>query len=135
MGNEGQTKTAISNLEDVKMLVDQFYGKVQKDDLIGPIFNEVIQDNWGVHLQKMYSFWQTLLLNEHTYHGAPFLPHMELPIDPHHFDRWMELFTETVDEHFEGEVANEAKWRASKMASLFMSKLEYYRKNKLNPLI
>lgn len=125
----------ITNISDIKKLVDNFYEKVRKDDLIGPIFNNVIQDNWGVHLEIMYRFWQTLLLNEHTYHGAPFLPHMELPIEPHHFDRWMKLFNETVEENFTGEVAEEAKWRASKMATLFMGKLDYYRKNKLNPLI
>lgn len=128
-------RKTISSLEEIRLLVDTFYGKVQQDTLIGPIFNEVIQDRWPTHLAKMYSFWQTVLLNEHTYHGTPFLPHMHLPIHPQHFERWMAIFNETVDELFEGEIAEEAKWRAEKMASMFIHKLDFYRKNRQEPLI
>lgn len=128
-------KTDILSLDDVKTLVNEFYLKVQKDDLIGPIFERVIQGNWEPHLNKMYRFWQTLLLNERTYEGAPFLPHMNLPIEGPHFDRWMALFNETVDEYFVGEKADEAKWRADKMAALFTQKLEMYRRSQQKPLI
>lgn len=135
MGDTAPAKTDIIHLDDIKLLVDTFYGKVQKDELIGPIFNEVIQNNWPTHLAKMYSFWQTILLEEHTYHGTPFMPHIDLPISQPHFERWMKIFNGTVDELFEGEIAEEAKWRADKMAHMFMHKLEFYKKNRLNPLI
>lgn len=125
----------IISLEDIKLLVDTFYKNVQKDDLIGPIFDEVIQDNWPLHLQKMYAFWQTVLLEEHTYFGTPFMPHLKLPITPAHFERWLLLFNATVDELFEGDIAQEAKWRADRMATMFMSKLDYYRKNANKPLM
>lgn len=125
----------IISLEDIKHLVDTFYKNVQKDDLIGPIFDEVIQDNWPLHLQKMYAFWQTVLLEEHTYFGTPFMPHLKLPITPAHFERWLLLFNATVDELFEGDIAQEAKWRADRMATMFMSKLDYYRKNANKPLM
>lgn len=125
----------IISLEDIKHLVDTFYKNVQKDDLIGPIFDEVIQDNWPLHLQKMYAFWQTVLLKEHTYFGTPFMPHLKLPITPAHFERWLLLFNATVDELFEGDIAQEAKWRADRMATMFMSKLDYYRKNANKPLM
>ena len=128
-------KKPIVSLEDIKLLVDTFYTNVQKDELIGPIFDEVIQDKWPVHLQKMYSFWQTILLDEHTYFGTPFMPHLKLPITPTHFERWLNLFNATVDELFEGEIAQEAKWRADRMATMFMSKLDYYRKNENKPLL
>ena len=55
-------------MEDIQLLVNNFYSKVQKDDLIGEIFNQKIGNNWEFHLQKMYTFWQTLLLDERTYH-------------------------------------------------------------------
>lgn len=125
----------ITQLEHVQLLVDTFYGHVQKDELIGPIFNKVIQDKWPVHLEKMYRFWQTVLLKEHTYHGTPFLPHIDLPIHPPHFERWLAIFDRTVDENFVGEVADEAKWRAKKMADMFMHKLEFYRNNRAKPLM
>lgn len=117
----------ISNIEDIKLLVNTFYEKVQKDDLIGPIFNEKMLGRWPEHLEKMYRFWQTLLLEEHTYSGSPFPPHKHLPVDQTHFDRWMEIFTETVDSLFVGKLAEEAKIRAANMGYMFNYKIEYFR--------
>lgn len=117
----------ISRIEDIKLLVNTFYEKVQKDDLIGPIFNEKMMGRWPEHLEKMYRFWQTLLLEEHTYSGSPFPPHKQLPVNQSHFDRWMEIFTETVDSLFVGKLAEEAKVRAANMAYMFNYKIEYFR--------
>lgn len=116
-------KTDIYNLQDIKSLVDQFYLRVRADDLLRDIFNNQIGDDWPKHLEKMYRFWQTVLLHEYTYHGSPFLPHVHLPIEPQHFSRWLDLFYETVDDLFEGEKATEAKMRADKMAKWFARKL------------
>lgn len=120
-------KKEITELEDIKNLVNTFYGKVRKDNLIGPIFNDIIQDEWSQHLEKMYRFWQTILLREHTYNGNPFFPHSKLPVEAAHFSRWIEYFTDTVDENFYGEIAEEAKWRASKMAEMFHMRIEEYK--------
>ncbi|HEY6437475.1 MAG TPA: group III truncated hemoglobin, partial [Ignavibacteriaceae bacterium] len=104
-----QDRTDILNIEDVRKLVDAFYGKVRENEMLSPIFNERIQDKWPIHLQKMYNFWQTVLLGEHTYFGSPFPPHAKLPIEHGHFEEWMKLFAQTVDELFAGEKAKEAK--------------------------
>ncbi|KQB40335.1 group III truncated hemoglobin [Flavobacterium aquidurense] len=117
----------ISNIDDIKLLVNTFYDKVQKDDLIGPIFNERMLGRWPEHLEKMYRFWQTLLLEEHTYSGSPFPPHKQLPVNQLHFDRWMEIFTATVDGLFVGKLAEEAKVRAANMAYMFNYKIDYFR--------
>lgn len=117
----------ISNLDDIKLLVNTFYDKVQKDDLIGPIFNEKMLGRWPEHLEKMYRFWQTLLLEQHTYSGSPFPPHKHLPVNQSHFDRWMEIFTTVVDSLFVGKLAEEAKVRAANMAYMFNYKIEYFR--------
>lgn len=119
----------IEKLEDVKNLVDSFYGKVREDELIGHIFNDVIQDRWPEHLEKMYRFWQTILLEEHTYTGRPFVPHMKLPVEREHFNRWLELFFETVDELFAGKKADLAKWQGNRMAEMFQLKIAYFREN------
>ncbi len=121
----------ITSLDDIKLFVDAFYTQVQQDQLIGPIFNSVIQDRWPVHLEKMYGFWQTVLLNERAYSGSPFPPHAKLPIEKQHFDRWLELFNSTIDINFKGDKADEAKWRAAKMAEMFRYKIDYL--NKQNP--
>ncbi|MDN3674483.1 group III truncated hemoglobin [Flavobacterium branchiarum] len=117
----------ITTIEDIKLLVNTFYAKVQKDDLIGPIFNEKIQGRWPEHLETMYKFWQTILLEQHTYSGSPFPPHKHLPVEQAHFNRWIEIFTKTVDSLFIGNLAEEAKMRGVNMASMFLYKIEYFR--------
>lgn len=129
------TKKDITTLEDIQLLVDTFYGKIQLNELLGPIFNGVIQDRWPEHLAKMYRFWQTVLLGEHTYYGAPFPPHAQLPIDQKHFDTWLMIWNDTIDTHFEGTKADEAKWRGDKMAIMFLSKINYYRDSTARPLL
>lgn len=125
----------ITSMEDIKLLVDTFYGKIRTDNLLGGIFNDVIKDRWPEHLEKMYRFWQTVLLEEHTYYGSPFPPHAQLPIEQQHFDTWLTLWHETINEHFAGTKAEEAKWRGDKMAVMFLSKIAYYRDNSATPLL
>lgn len=123
------TPTQILTLDDIKVLVDTFYERIRTDELLAPIFNERIQDRWPIHLEKMYKFWQTVLLEEHTYFGSPFFPHAHLPVGHEHFATWLALFNKTVDELFTGDKAEEAKWRANKMAELFEAKIEHIRNN------
>ncbi len=125
----------ILSIEDIRLLVDTFYSKVREDELLAPIFNQVIQDRWPEHLEKMYRFWQTVLLDEHTYFGSPFVPHAKLPVELEHFDKWLALFYQTIDELFTGFKAKEAKWRAEKMANMFHTKIQYYRNNSSTPLL
>lgn len=127
-------KSDIKNLEDVQLMVDTFYGKIREDKSLGSIFNGVIQDRWPQHLEKMYGFWQTILLGEHTYFGRPFPPHIPLPIDESHFEQWLVHFFTTVDDLFEGEKAEEAKTRAHKMAEMFSYKHAYFRQNQGNAI-
>ncbi len=125
----------INEREDVEVLVNAFYTCIREDELLGPIFNGLIGDRWPEHLDKMYRFWETVLLGNHTYSGAPFMPHARLPLEQQHFDRWLALFDKTVDAHFEGIVADDAKARAAKMAVMFLSKIEYLRANgEIRPL-
>ncbi|PRD54730.1 group III truncated hemoglobin [Sphingobacterium gobiense] len=128
-------KADIQTLDDIKSMVDTFYGRVQEDDLIGPIFNTKLEGRWRVHLEKMYTFWQTILLDEYTYQGRPFPPHAQLPIEAKHFERWLQLFDKTVNDLFEGPVADEAKNRGRKMASLFQVKLDHIRQSPFKPLL
>jgi hemoglobin len=128
-------QTDITTFDDIKLLVDTFYSKVQKDEFIGPIFNEKIGNRWPEHLEKMYRFWQTILLEVHSYSGSPFPPHKQLPVAKEHFDRWMEIFTKTTDSLFAGPLAEEAKLRAKNMAEMFNYKIDYFRnleKNQTN---
>lgn len=128
-------KNDITLLTDIKMLVDTFYGKIRENDLLGPIFNNILNDRWPAHLEKMYRFWQTVLLEEHTYTGSPFVPHAKLAINQLHFDTWLTIWNSTVNDLFEGAKAEEAKWRGDKMAEMFLYKIMYYQKNAATPIL
>lgn len=123
--NQSNSLKDITCIEDIQVLVNTFYGSVRADELIGSIFEDRIQDRWPEHLEKMYRFWQTVLLDEHTYTGAPFIPHATMPVEAIHFERWVGIWHKTVDELFTGKNADEAKWRGQKMASIFLSKIQY----------
>jgi hemoglobin len=119
-------KNDIKNLDDIVLFVDEFYNKVQRDNLIGPIFNDTITD-WGPHLEKMYRFWNAALFSVPGFKGNPFAKHAPLPIEGKHFDRWLELFNATIDENFDGEMVKETKNRALLMADMFLNRLQNMR--------
>jgi hemoglobin len=112
--------TDIKTRNEIIILVDQFYGKVNQDQLLAPVFAHV---DWPKHLPIMYNFWSSMLLGDQSYQGNPFQKHIALPIEPRHFDRWLELFIETVDENFTGAKAEEVKTRAHNIAGVFQHRL------------
>ncbi len=115
----------IQTVEDIKLMVDTFYEKVNQDkELLSPVFNDYARVNWETHLPRMYAFWNNVLFGVGGYKGNPFQKHIPLPIDGRHFEAWIELFVENVDEHFAGPVAQDAKVRARSIAHIFQSKLE-----------
>lgn len=118
----------IETLDDIKKVVNGFYGKVRHDELLGPVFEEKIGDNWDRHLDTMHRFWQTVLLQQgQTYTGNPFSKHAELLIGKEHFERWLQLWKETLQENYEGPVTTDAIERSYKMAQVFQVKLESLR--------
>lgn len=114
-----ETKHDIAGLDDIKVLVDEFYALVGKDDLLAPIFNFRLSPYWAPHLEKMYTFWNAALFGVQGYTGNPFAKHATMPVEGAHFERWLRLFNTTVDTHFEGAKADEAKRRALIMATNF----------------
>ena len=82
--------------EDIQRLVHTFYGRVRRDDLIGPIFNDKIED-WDEHLAKLCDFWSAVILRTRRFEGRPMQTHLLMPqIESRHFDRWLDLFETTA---------------------------------------
>ncbi|MHC5308005.1 group III truncated hemoglobin [Bartonella sp. LJL80] len=81
----------------IENVVRSFYARVLKDPFIGPVFDERITE-WEPHLQRMFAFWSSVMLHTRRYEGRPMPKHVVLPIDSHHFDRWLTLFKTTVEE-------------------------------------
>lgn len=100
----------------IERLVRGFYARVQADSLLGPIFNSRIQD-WEPHLERMCSFWSSVVLSSGVYHGQPMRMHLPLPIDAQHFDHWLGLFEQTARDLFSDQIAEYFVDRARRIAS------------------
>ena len=78
--------------EEIAEMVRRFYADVAMDDLF---------EHRSEHLPKLTAFWSRALLALPGYAGNPFRAHAEVhhqePFTPAHFERWLGLFTETVE--------------------------------------
>lgn len=128
-------KTEIQKRPQVLALITRFYDKVREDDLLGPIFNGII-DDWPHHLEHLTTFWcNQLFMERGTYKGDPIAAHKKVDdfaqnkIDEHHFGRWLNLWVQTIDELFEGDNAFILKNRARKMSTHIHLSIFAARKN------
>lgn len=99
-------------------LVRTFYDRARLDPLIGPVFNEAVT-NWDHHIGKIADFWSGVMLRTRRYDGRPMRPHLILPLEPAHFDRWLDLFEATARELCAPDVAGAFIDRARRIADSF----------------
>lgn len=115
-------KKDIETRKDVELLITTFYDKIQADNVIGYIFNDIAKVNWEKHLPVMFNFWENILFYTGAYTGNPMIIHQHLnrvvPLTKTHFKQWEKLFTETVDELFDGSNAILAKQRALSISTV-----------------
>ncbi len=127
-------KNDIKSRADIFLLVSSFYDKVRRDPVLGTFFNDVI-DDWDEHLQRLTSFWESSLFLRTKYLGNPLEAHVKVDQDNNqsiteqHFGLWLNLWFETVNEHFEGDYAENAKRRARKMSTFLYLKIFEARQN------
>ena len=87
------------SVDKIREMVELFYSRTQQDELLGPIFEEIVED-WDAHYEKMTRFWSSATMHAGTYHGRPIEAHKFGGLTKDHFDRWIELFTRTVSDVF-----------------------------------
>ncbi|MEO8405340.1 MAG: group III truncated hemoglobin [Chitinophagaceae bacterium] len=118
----------ISTRSDIENLLLQFYGKVKTDPVIGYIFTDIAHVNWEHHIPIITDFWETILLDNPVYKKNAMEVHYALnrqePLTPAHFERWLQLFNETIDELYQGKIADLAKTRARSIAGLMQHKMK-----------
>lgn len=117
-------KSDIKNRDDIDSLMNAFYRRALADEVIGFIFTDVAKLDLEHHLPIIGDFWETVLFQTGIYakHGRnPLQVHGELnektPLFPEHFARWLEIFTETVDQNFSGAHSDFIKLRAGAIAN------------------
>lgn len=122
-------KKDILTRQDIQKIVNSFYQKVQFDDLLGPIFDHFDID-WSLHLSKMYDFWDSIIFTSGLYKGNPLSAHImvtdQIKLSETHFEKWLEIFNETIDEFYQGEKAELIKKRAGLMSKFMYSKIKNY---------
>lgn len=106
--------------ELVEQFVQLFYREVAQDELLGPVFNDVAKVDWATHIPKIATFWQRILFGTEGYSGDPFSAHSAIhaksPFTVAHFDRWLELFAETLDQQWQGANVERMKQMAANVA-------------------
>ncbi len=118
----------IETREDCERLVRAFYTRALADPVIGFIFVDVAHLDLEAHVPRITAFWETILLGAQSYAGGAFRPHAMLHtrvrLRRGHFERWLWLWTKTVDELFTGERAELAKSHAVRVATAFHARLD-----------
>lgn len=121
-------KTDLHDRDDVYRLVSEFYGRALDDDMLGPIFTDIAHMDLTHHLPIICDFWETVLFRAGLYRRDALAMHVSLnaraPLGAEHFDRWLALWSGTVDEHFAGEKAELAKVQAARIAGSIHRRLQ-----------
>lgn len=118
----------LQNRSDVADLVTAFYRRAFEDELIGPIFTDVAHLDLDHHLPIMCDFWETVLFRAGLYDRNAFAVHVALDakvaLEGEHFERWLAIWVENVDDHFAGERAERAKTQATRIAASIHRRLQ-----------
>ena len=115
-------------------LVDLFYARVRADERIGPVFNDAISD-WPEHLDKLQSFWSSVMLTSGRYKGRPLPAHIKHGdrMPPAAFERWLMLWKQTTEELFEPAAAAALQDKADRIAESHQLGIAFARGDGLRP--
>jgi len=111
------TQTAPISEEQIRQLVDTFYGKIRTDADLGPIFERVLRDDCETRLAKMYDFWSSVMLTTGFHKGSlvavrKHLGGLEIGL----LDRGLALFGDSCDELLDSETAGLCWLKAAHIA-------------------
>ncbi len=121
-------KPDLDSRAHIEACIDRFYSRLLVDPQLAPFFLEVARIDLTVHLPHIKDYWCKLLLGEQGYRRHTMEIHRRLhrqrPLRPEDFQRWLALFTATVDEHYCGPQAARAKRLAATIAANMQSNLD-----------
>jgi hemoglobin len=122
-------KKDIENREELEDFLWSFYRKAFADELIGSFFTEVVPLDLDTHIPVIANFWESVAFNKPSYRKNVMEIHRHIhhlsKIKKEHLDRWVKLFTETLDENFQGSRTELMKQRARSIATLMDIKLNH----------
>lgn len=125
-------KPDITSRNDIEILVAYFYGKLLSDEVLQNIFQNTVMEHLRKHLGTIADFWDSILLDSNVYRGnvteAHYQVDKQFPMNKTEFEHWLLHWKSSVDELYEGEKAEMAKYRAQTIADIMQYKLDYVRK-------
>ena len=111
------TQTAPISEEQIRLLVDSFYGKIRVDADLDPIFERVVAGNWETHLATMYAFWSLVMLATGYYKGSLLAVRKHMGgLEIGLLDRRLALFGDSCDELLDSESAGLCWLKAAHIA-------------------
>ena len=106
-------KPDLDSLEQIECFINLFYQRVLEDELLASIFLEVAKIDLQVHIPIICAYWEKLLLGGKRYKRHTMNIHRAVAaktlLEPKHFQRWLMLFLETLEQNYQGEHAEKAK--------------------------
>jgi hemoglobin len=119
----------ICDLADIEKVLVHFYDAAIKDDTIGFFFTEVVPLDMQQHIPVIAQFWHSVLFGSSGYRNDVMAMHRVIhnkaAIEKRHLDRWVQLFTGTIDAHFAGDNAERMKQRGRSIATVMDIKLNH----------
>ena len=132
--NDIETRT------DIDLIMRVFYERALADEVIGYIFTDVAKLDLEHHLPIIGDFWESMLFQTGNYarHGRNPLEvhkalHLRSKLKPEHFERWLNIFTRSVNEEFAGERAELLKMRANAIAIRMQEFINAPERSAVNP--
>ncbi len=117
----------IENRQDLEALMVSFYSVAIIDEVIGHFFTKVVPLDLDKHIPLITDFWETVIFDKAAYRGNVFGVHENIhtlfAFEDKHFERWVALFKQTVDELFSGSNAEKIKQRGESIATVMRIKL------------
>lgn len=125
-----QSVPAVPDLDsrtEIHDFVVAFYRAIVFDEVLEPVFDEIAEVDWALHIPKLVDYWCKVLLGDPSYVGAMFAAHEHLhriePLRPEWFERWHELFVETLGAGWAGPGADRAVEHAERQLAILHRRL------------
>jgi hemoglobin len=119
----------ISSRNDIVQILEKFYSRAFEDDLIGHFFTVVVPLDLEKHIPVITDFWESVIFGTGNYRKNVMEVHRHIhllsSIEKKHLDRWVHLFSSTIDNNFRGDKSELMKQRAFSIATLMNIKLNH----------
>lgn len=122
-------KPDITSRKDIEAIITLFYELSFQDERLGKIFKEISPLHLETHIPLVADFWEGILLDGDKYRGNVTEKHFNVnrltALTKNDFDNWFSYWEKAVNQLFQGNKAEMAKFRARSIADIMSYKMDY----------